>query len=202
MVQSGVQAAPELIGDPIIDPNEVGEAERLIENGVEFIKLYEYKKVDEYSGISIRPKAYQYWVNTLANVMFKRATGQVVLEDGRMVQQNRLTRDFTRVRSNNIYLRISITGYAPATNIMYKSYNFSDIRIDEYPWLPYARAGIQFLALLNQITKQNYRIQKYKEKIAKRQKYGIVNQNTKMLNTVYNRFGDDSNSKRRGNANL
>ena len=55
-------------------------------------------------------------------------------------------------------------------------------------------SGAKFVHLLDMISKQNYKIEKYRQKVAKRQKYSFTNQNNKMLNAVYGRFGGGSNT--------
>jgi hypothetical protein len=151
--------------------------------------LYFISKINESLGVALRPKAYIYWVNQMARAFYNttipadrlRGTGTI---------------DFAKPIVGVIpKLQVFVKGYEKDTIIDIRQYMFKDTNFSsEYKFLRGESPGSKFIHLLDMISKQNYKIEKYRQKVAKRQKYSFTNQNNKMLNAVYGRFGGGSNT--------
>ncbi len=151
-----------------------------------FTDLYKISKITENDGVSMRPKAYIYWVSQMKRSLFTlNANGQADINS-----------PYRRTALTRVQLIVSVVGYNPGTLLELKTYHFQPGSFIEYPFLKGDYLIQKFTFLLDLISKQNYKMEKYKQKIAQRQKYSMANQNSKMLNTVYSRFGNPNAFKK------
>lgn len=152
------------------------------------LNLYYISKIQEGQGVALRPKAYIYWVNQMARAFF-----MTTIPADREVGTG--TIDFSKPATGQVgfpipKLQVLVKGYLPGTLIDVREYRLRPSNFEnEYLFLKGSSIGAKFVYLLDMISKQNYKIDKYRQKVAKRQKYTITNQNNKMLNVVYGRFG-------------
>lgn len=151
--------------------------------------LYRIAKISESSGVSLRPKAYIYWVRQFVEGLFHKFTGFTVGSPD-------MSKPYTKAQLTRYDLQISFQGYTPGTTISFKKYDFEPASFVDYPFLKGERLIQKFVYLLDMISKQNYKMEKYRQKVAKRQKYALANQNGKMLNAVYARFGEPNSYRR------
>lgn len=139
--------------------------------------LYKISRINEQTGVSLRPKAYIYWVNQLAKILFFD------------IEKPAVPKMQTPFKLTSFRIEVIFTGFAAGTQVMLRSYTLQDAAFAEYPFLGNSSLAHRFVFLLDKISKQNYKLEQYKAKVANRQRYALTNQNTKMVNTVYGRFG-------------
>ena len=153
------------------------------------VDLYRINKVNEANGVALRPKAYIYWVRSFAKLLFESFSNYT---EG---TPNMAAPYLPEVFTKGPFLRVSLSGYNLDTYCVIRVYSFEPASFVEYPFLSAPMLVQKYVQLLDLISKQNYKMDKYRQKVAKRQKYTLANQNSKMLNAVYGRFGDPHNSR-------
>jgi hypothetical protein len=148
----------------------------------EITNIYHITKIHEELGVALRPKAYIYWTNIIGRTCFHLSDrgGATLMPD------------FAKPRAAAALpqLQILVSGYKPETSFHVRVYHLRENNFTtEYQFLTAPTPLQKFTQLLDMISKQNYKLEKYKQKVAKRQRFAFTNQNNKMLNAIYGRFG-------------
>jgi hypothetical protein len=174
------------------------------------VELYRISKINELTGVALRQKAYIYWVSQALKVLFYGANNSLASTSRDTNKPVAIGADMSGpdpgiAYTHRVVVVAYVFGYAPGTVINARSYEFQLSSFIEYPFLkglnPFNANYIpvpnqRYVRLLDMISKENYKLDKYRQKVARRQKYAASNMNTKMLNTVYNRYGDHNTGYR------
>ena len=168
------------------------------------IKLYSFKRYNETTGITIKPKAYGYWIKTMSEVYFKSRfpNSMQVFVSGNADPLD----DQDKLRSQvdydapaepvNISLIIKVKGYNDNKPVAMGLSVYRLSKEIKYEFLKGTSKGAKFVHLLSLISNKNYKVDKYREKVANRIKYGYMNQNKKMIDKVYRSMGGKIEKKR------
>ena len=168
------------------------------------IKLYSFKRYNETTGITIKPKAYGYWIKTMSEVYFKSrfpnamqvfvsGTAEALPDQDKLRSQVDYDASSEPVR---ISLIIKVKGYNDNKPVAMGLSVYRLSKEIKYEFLKGTSKGAKFVHLLSLISNKNYKVDKYREKVANRIKYGYMNQNKKMIDKVYRSMGGKIEKKR------
>lgn len=183
-----------------------------LQNRDGFTTLYSFRNVDEDAGFQIKSKAYPYWTNYFGRILFKQKQQDIsnvpyggalshasaVIADqyvGRHVGDFESPLNVSGSNSGQLVMRLRFIGYTKSFRLDTRVYMLKDNEQFKYDFLHGFCIGQKYLSLLNKITKLTYKIEKYRDKVTAKMKYGHINQSRKMLQTVYSAFGGERDKK-------